>query len=180
MPWVFEAPPHKLFMATEASLFKWKCYLESQTWAFWHISPAGGNDFHVLNSLLDAVVPEQVTPPPYPLVIWGASWDQLSDQEMEFVYFIDSAPTSHRMKPSENLLHWDIPNQRWDPRVSAFYLFIYFNWRLITLQYCSDFCHTLTWISHGCTCVPHQENPSHLPPHPIPSGSSHCTTAQSF
>ena len=22
-------------------------------------------------------------------------------------------------------------------------------WRLITLQYCSDFCHTLTWISHG-------------------------------
>ena len=43
---------------------------------------------------------------------------------------------------------------------------IYFNWRLITLQYCSDFCHTLTWISHGCTCVP--EPPSHRPPHPIP------------
>ena len=30
------------------------------------------------------------------------------------------------------------------------------------------FCHTLTWISHGCTCVPHLELPSHLPPHPIP------------
>ena len=29
--------------------------------------------------------------------------------------------------------------------------FFFFNWRLITLQYCSDFCHTLTWISHGCT-----------------------------
>ena len=41
-----------------------------------------------------------------------------------------------------------------------------FNWRLITLQYCSGFCHTLTWISHGCTCVPHPEPPSHLPPHP--------------
>ena len=25
--------------------------------------------------------------------------------------------------------------------------------RLITLQYCGGFCHTLTWISHGCTCV---------------------------
>ena len=49
-------------------------------------------------------------------------------------------------------------------------LFIYFNWRLITLQYCSDFCHTSTWISHGCTCVPHPELPSHLPPHPIPQG----------
>ena len=34
-------------------------------------------------------------------------------------------------------------------------LFIYFNWRLIILQYCGSFCHTLTWISHGCTCVPH-------------------------
>ena len=33
--------------------------------------------------------------------------------------------------------------------------FIYFNWRIITLQYCGGFCHTLTWISHRCTCVPH-------------------------
>ena len=45
----------------------------------------------------------------------------------------------------------------------------YFNWRLITLQSCG-FCHTLTWISHGSTCVPHPERPSHLPPHPIPLG----------
>ena len=51
-----------------------------------------------------------------------------------------------------------------------FFNFIYFNWRLITLQYCSGFCHTLTWISHGCTCVPHPEPPSHLPPDPIPQG----------
>ena len=40
---------------------------------------------------------------------------------------------------------------------------IYFNWRLITLQCCGGFCHTLTWISHRCTCVPH------------PSGLSQCT-----
>ena len=45
-----------------------------------------------------------------------------------------------------------------------------FNWRLIALQYCSDFCHTLTWISHGCTCVPHPETPSSVPPHPILQG----------
>ena len=49
-----------------------------------------------------------------------------------------------------------------------YFQFIYFNWRLI--QYCSGFCHTLTWISHGCTCGPHPEPPSHLPPHPIPQG----------
>ena len=29
------------------------------------------------------------------------------------------------------------------------------------------FCHTLTWISHGCTWVPKHEPPSHLPPHII-------------
>ena len=61
-----------------------------------------------------------------------------------------------------------------------FLLFIYFfkfifsfsfiSWRLITLQYCSGFCHTLTWISHGFTCVPHPEPPSCLPLHPIPLG----------
>ena len=50
------------------------------------------------------------------------------------------------------------------------FLFIHFNWRWVTLQYCSGFCHTLTWISHGCTCVPHPKPPSHIPPHPIPQG----------
>ena len=47
---------------------------------------------------------------------------------------------------------------------------IHFNWRLITLQYCSGFCLTLAWISHECTRVPHPESPSHLLPHPIPQG----------
>ena len=51
-----------------------------------------------------------------------------------------------------------------------FFKFIYFNWRLVTLQYCSGFCHTLTWINHGYTCVLHPELLSHLPSHPIPLG----------
>ena len=70
-------------------------------------------------------------------------------------------------------------------RKSPFYLFIYFwlslsfffffsfifvSWKLITLQYFSGFCHTLTRISHGFTCVPHPNPPSHLPPPPIPLG----------
>ena len=50
------------------------------------------------------------------------------------------------------------------------YFFFHFNWRLITLQYCGGFCHTFTWIRHGCTCVPHPEPPPHLPPHPITQG----------
>ena len=36
--------------------------------------------------------------------------------------------------------------------------------------YCSGFCHTLKWNSHGFTCVPHPDPPSHLPPHPLPLG----------
>ena len=49
--------------------------------------------------------------------------------------------------------------------------FNYFNWRLITLQYCGGFCHTFTWISHGCTCVPHPDTPFYLSPHPILQGN---------
>ena len=48
-----------------------------------------------------------------------------------------------------------------------FFKLIYFNWRLIILQYCSGFSHTLTWISHGCTCVPILNPP--LNSIPIPS-----------
>ena len=70
-------------------------------------------------------------------------------------------------------VHVVTENQTWLKRLSMhaflffFFLIIYFNWRLITLQYCSGLCQTLTWISHRRTCVPHPEPPSHLPPHPI-------------
>ena len=55
-------------------------------------------------------------------------------------------------------------------RQTFFFPFIFISWRLITLQYYSGFCHRLTWISHGFTCVPHPEPSSHLPPPPIPLG----------
>ena len=55
-------------------------------------------------------------------------------------------------------------------RLMTSFFFFNFNWRLITLQYCGGFCHTFTWISHGCTCVPYPDPPSHFPPHPIPQG----------
>ena len=57
----------------------------------------------------------------------------------------------------------------WYPFIS-FFPIVFISWRLITLQYCSGFCHTLTWTSHGFTCVPHPEPPSHLLPHPVPLG----------
>ena len=48
-----------------------------------------------------------------------------------------------------------------------FNLFIYFNWRLITLQHRGGFCHASTRVNHKCTCVPHPEPPP--PTLPIPS-----------
>ena len=56
----------------------------------------------------------------------------------------------------------------------VYYHFLNFNWRLITLQHCGGFRHTFTWISYGCTCVPHPDLPS--PSHP--SGSSQCTSPE--
>ena len=61
--------------------------------------------------------------------------------------------------------------------VCLFFPFIFISWRLITLQYCSGFCLTLTWISHRFTCSPSQfpvppPSPSH------PSRSSQCTSPE--
>ena len=46
-----------------------------------------------------------------------------------------------------------------------FFLIFIFTLFYFTILYW--FCHTLTWIHHGCTCVPKHEPPSHLPPHII-------------
>ena len=48
------------------------------------------------------------------------------------------------------------------------FFFIFLEANYFTILYW--FCHTLTWIHHRCTCIPHPECPSHLPPHPIPLG----------
>ena len=48
-----------------------------------------------------------------------------------------------------------------------FFNFIYFNWRLITLQYCSGFSHPLTWIQVASVVSdsmrPHRQQPTRLP-----------------
>ena len=52
-------------------------------------------------------------------------------------------------------------------QVEQFILFLINSFYFTILYW---FCHTLTWIRHGCTCFPHPEPPSHLPPYPIPQG----------
>ena len=52
-----------------------------------------------------------------------------------------------------------IPTAPWHECIVIFFFLI-----------CSEFCHTLKWNSHGFTCVPHPDPPSHLTLHPIPLG----------
>ena len=57
-------------------------------------------------------------------------------------------------------------NQMW---YEHFHLSFFFCFNFFFFN-CSRFCHTLKWNSHGFTCIPHPDLPSHLPLHPIPLG----------
>ena len=79
----------------------------------------------------------------------------------------------------KNFYHWEniwFFSLTWYQLMHSFFFFsifspiIFISWKLITFQYCSSSYHTLTWISHGFTCVSHLESSSHLPPLPIPLG----------
>ena len=48
--------------------------------------------------------------------------------------------------------------------------FSFFLFYFILLYNTVWFCHTSTWIHHGCICVPNPEPPSHLPLHTISLG----------
>ena len=88
--------------------------------------------------------------------------------------FSSSLLSAIRVVTSAYLKCWYFSKQSWFHlcfiQANIFFSFIFISWRLISLQYCSGFCHTLTWISHGFTCVPHPDPPSHLPLYPIPLG----------
>ena len=52
-----------------------------------------------------------------------------------------------------------------NPLLFFFFLSFIFTLFYFTILYL--FCHTLTWIHHGCIQAPNPESPSHLPPHII-------------
>ena len=71
------------------------------------------------------------------------------------------------------------------PGMQEFFPFLLFFLVFIFL-YCTGFSHTLTWISHGFTCIPHPDPPSYLHLYPIPlglpsaPGSSTCLMQEFF
>ena len=91
------------------------------------------------------------------------SFHHFISKNVYFICQVKAGPLLHHVSVWEKG-----KDSKW--RSDTFFVFIYFNWRQITLQYCGGFCHSLTWISHGCTCILHPEPPFHLPPHPISQG----------
>ena len=71
-----------------------------------------------------------------------------------------------------------LPKKNWNHGLLCFFflIFIFTLFYFIILYW---FCHTLTWIHHGCTCVPKHEPPSHLPTHNISLGHQ-CAPAPSM
>ena len=68
------------------------------------------------------------------------------------------------------ILHWVTKLCLFFLFIFSFSKFIYFNWRLIILQYCSGFAIYWHESATGVTWVLHPEPPSPLLPHPIPLG----------
>ena len=89
------------------------------------------------------------------MILWASDLDSGAHRQWD----THSSMISLLLPPS--LLCW----KYWSP-LWFFFSFIFISWRLITLQYCNGFCHTLTWISYGFTRVPHPDPRSHLPLHP--------------
>ena len=71
-------------------------------------------------------------------------------------------------------LVWKVPAEQLETSVAATTNFHIYSLQRISFLFffffCSGFCHTLKWNSHGFTCVPHPDPPTHLPLHTLPLG----------
>ena len=95
------------------------------------------------------------------------SWTQLSDWTTT-VIMISGALNNQKFCVMKQVINWlEIPSIT-ETFLFFKYKFIYFNWRLITLQYCIGFAIHQCESATGIKCVPYPEPPSLLPPHTIP------------
>ena len=104
---------------------------------------------------------------------------------MQAVMSQDTVPQDHAkglsLQSGESWRRWPLIWGGFCVCVCVLFLFIYlkiiyFNWRIVTLQYCGGFCNT-SWISHGCTCDPPILNP---PPTSLPTPSPSVVQSTGF
>ena len=125
------------------------------------------------------------------LTLWKESYDQTREHiKNQRHYYANKGPSSQGYGfSSGHVWMWELDyKESWVPKnwcfwtvvleTFFFFSFIFISWRLMALQYCSGFCHILTWISHGVTCIPHPNPPLPPPSSPDPSGSSQCTRSE--
>ena len=79
-----------------------------------------------------------------------------------------------RHKHYANLVHG--VNEQCNDLLFSFFFQISNHFTLFYFTILYWFCHTLTWIHHGCTCNPKHEPPLPPPSPQHPSGSSPCTS----
>ena len=83
--------------------------------------------------------------------------------------FILRIAFNHALRPNNSPITREPQNKR-NCYFIFLYKFIYFNWRLITLQYCIGFAIHQHESAMGVHVFSILKTPSHLPPHTIPLG----------
>ena len=80
--------------------------------------------------------------------------------------------TIKKIEPLKNWCFWTVVLEKtlFCSCCFWFFCFVLFLFFYFFIFICSGFCHTLKWNSHGFTCVPHPDPPSHLPLYPLPLG----------
>ena len=103
------------------------------------------------------------------LTPWKESYDQPRHHiKKQRHYFANKGPSSQGYGfSSSHVWMWELNyKERWARKNWCFFfkIFIYTLFYFTILYW---FCHTLTWIHHGCIQAPNPESPSHLSSHII-------------
>ena len=117
-----------------------------------------------VSTVYTSICYEVIGPDAMILVFWMLSFKPTHSPSFTF---IKSLFSSSSLSPISMVSSAYLRLLAFLPAIFFFLIFIFTIFYFTILYW---FCHTLTWIHHGCTCIPKHESPSHLPPHNISLG----------
>ena len=99
--------------------------------------------------------------------LWILQWpmDRLQCLPTVVLEPLEITDLDNHSQPRESLTESRFPVEKFQH--NFIYLFKIFIFTLFFFTILYWFCHTLTWIHHGCAWVPKHDSPSHIPPHII-------------